>query len=415
MTEENRKELLNIINNKEFLEKFNITEKDIFKAIKLGLDELQELQKLVNEEKRKGTSFEELFHKLHGKNGEFQKETSSQKYFDLNYKSIFVTIFENNETNNYDIEKSCVHFYPDNIADNPSTYLFILDLTEPFDLYEFANYMEEDMAQELLKEHYNKIENVEDTYIIAYVLEAGSDFGVKYIRKAEMNDKNLQHIFNEGKDMFNSVDCSKFKIAIFNKNNNQYITSYSPDKSNFERRYEFKEICENIKKYNYPQNYNLKDRICWERLCNNQIQEKCLENGFKNLEEIPDIEHNIKINSKYRLLNNEVLFEDGIIIEGNVINAYISLDGLQVEKSFGLKELNYDSEYYDVYFNYDFKNKSSEIEIVCVTDTERKYYTYLPKEDEASELIRQLDEYCKSIEGKTLEDIIKEEQEREQE
>lgn len=288
-------------------------------------------------------------------------------------------------------------------------------MTEPFDLYEFANYMEDDIAQELLKEHYNKIENVEDTYIIAYVLEAGSDFGVKYIRKAEMNDKNLQHIFNEGKDMFNSVDCSKFKIAIFNKNNNQYITSYSPDKSNFERRYEFKEICENIKKYNYPQNYNLKDRIYWERLCNNQIQEKCLENGFKNLEEIPDIEHNIKINSKYRLLNNEVLFEDGIIIEGNVINAYISFDGFQVEKSFGLKELNYDSEYYDVYFNYDFKNKSSEIEIVCVTDTERKYYTYLPKEDEASELIRQLDEYCKSIEGKTLEDIIKEEQEREQE
>lgn len=415
MTEENRKELLNIINNKEILEKFNITEKDIFKAIKLGVDELQELQRLVNEEKRKGTSFEELFHKLHGKNEEFEKETSSQKYFDLNYKSIFVTIFENNETNNYDIEKSCVHFYPDNITDNPLTYLFILDLTEPFDLYEFANYMEDDIAQELLKEHYNKIENVEDTYMIAYVLEAGSDFGVKYIRKAEMNDKNLQHIFNEGKDMFNSVDCSKFKIAILNKNNNQYITSYSPDKSNFERRYDFKEICEDIKKYNYPQNYNLKDRIYWERLCNNQIQEKCLENGFKNLEEIPDIEHNIKINSNKRLLNNEVLFEDGIIIEGNVINAYISLDGFQVEKSFGLKELNYDSEYYDVYFNYDFENKSSEIEIVCVTDTERKYYTYLPKEDEASELIRQLDEYCKSIEGKTLEDIIKEEQEREQE
>ena len=127
MTKENRKELLNIINNKEFLEKFNITEKDIFKAIKLGLDELQELQKLVNEEKRKGTSFEELFHKLHGKNEDLKKETSSQKYFDLNYKSIFVTIFENNETNNYDIEKSCVHFYPDNIADNPLTYLFILD------------------------------------------------------------------------------------------------------------------------------------------------------------------------------------------------------------------------------------------------------------------------------------------------
>ena len=415
MTEENRKEILNVINDKAFLEKFNINEKDIFKSIKLGLDEFQELQRLLDEEKKKGTSFEELFSKLQGKNKDFEKETASQRYFDLNYKSIFVTVYEDTEKDRYEVEKASVHFYPDNIVDNPLTYLFILDLTEPFDLYEFANYMENDIAQELLKEHYSKVENIEDTYMIAYVLEAGSDFGVKYIRKAEMSDKNLQHIFSEGKDMFNSVDCSKFKIAIFNKNNNQYITSYSPDKSNFERRYDFKEICENIKKYNYPQNYNLKDRIYWEWLCNNQIQEKCLVNNIKNFEEIPDLEHNIKINSKHGLLNKEVLFEDGIIIEGNVINAYISLDGFQVEKTFGLKELNYDSEYYNVYLNYDFKNKSCEIQVVYVSDEERKYYTYLPKEDESTELIRQLDEYCKSIEGKTLEDIIKEEQEREQE
>lgn len=415
MTEENRKEILNIINDKEFLKKFKITEKDIFKAIKVGLDEFEELQKEINKEKIQGTSFEDLFKKFQGQNEELKKENGSQRYFDLNYKSIFVTIFEDTENDKYEVEKASVHFYPDNIVDNPLTYLFILDLTEPFDLSEFANYMDNDIAQELLKEHYSKVENIEDTYMIAYVLEAGSDFGVKYIRKAELNNENLQHIFNEGKDMFNSVDCSKFKIAIFNKNNNQYITSYSPDKSNFERRYDFKEICENIKKYNYPQNYNLKDRIYWEWLCNNQIQEKCLANNFKSFDEIPDIKHNIKINSKYRLLNKEVLFEDGIIIEGNIINAYISLDGFQVEKSFGLKELNYDSEYYNVYFNYDFKNKSSEIEVVCVSDTERKYYTYLPKKDEEVELIRQLDEYCKSIEGKTLEDIIKEEQEREQE
>ena len=415
MTEENRKEILNVINDKAFLEKFNINKKDIFKSIKLGLDEFKELQKLLDEEKKNGTSFEELFSKLQGKNEDFEKENASRRYFDLNYKSIFVTVYEDTEKDRYEVEKASVHFYPDNIVDNSLTYLFILDLTEPFDLYEFANYMENDIAQELLKEHYSKVENIEDTYMIAYVLEAGSDFGVKYIRKAEMNENNLQHIFNEGKDMFNSVDCSKFKIAIFNKNNNQYITSYSPDKSNFERRYDFKEICENIKKYNYPQNYNLKDRIYWEWLCNNQIQEKCLANNIKDFEEIPDLEHNIKINSKHRLLNKEVLFEDGIIIEGNIINAYISLDGFQVEKTFGLKELNYDSEYYNVYFNYDFKNKSCEIQVVYVSDEERKYYTYLPKEEESIELIRQLDEYCKSIEGKTLEDIIKEEQEREQE
>ena len=81
--------------------------------------------------------------------------------------------------------------------DNPLTYLFILDLTEPFDLSEFANYMENDIAQELLKEHYSKVENIEDTYMIAYVLEAGSDFGVKYIRKAELNNENLHQIFSE--------------------------------------------------------------------------------------------------------------------------------------------------------------------------------------------------------------------------
>jgi len=414
MTKENKNEILNIINDKNLLKKLNINEKDVFKAIKMGIDEFKELQKIIEDEKIKGTSFEELFENFQGQNEKLKKEDGSQRYFDLNYKSIFVTIYEDIENDNYKVEKTSVHFYPDNIVDNPLTYLFILDLTEPFDLSEFSNYMENDIAQELLKDHYSKVENIEDTYMIAYVLEAGSDYGIKYIRKAEFNNENLQQIFNEGKDMFNSVDCSKFKIVIFN-HNNQYVTSYSPDKSNFERKYNFKEICENIKKYNYPQNYNLKDRIYWERLSNNQIQEKCLVNNFKSFDEIPDIKQNIKINSKYRLLNKEVLFEDGIIVDGNIINAYISLDGFQVEKSFGLKELNYDSEYYNVYFNYDFKHKSSEIVVVCVSDLERKYYTYLPKEDEASELIRQLDEYCKSIEGKTLEDIINEEQEREQE
>lgn len=408
----NRNEILNVINDKALLEEFDITEKDIFKAIKLGLDEFKELQKKIDEEKTKGTTFEELCNQLGGENDDFERQTSSQRYFDLNYKSIFVTIFEDEKNDKYEVGKAGVHFYPDNITDGTATYLFILDLTEPLDLYEFAEYMEDDIAQELLKNHYSKVTDIENTYMIAYVLEAGSEFGVKYIRKAKMNNENLQKIFDEGKDMYNGPDCSKFKIAFFN-NNNQFITYYAPDLNNFERRYKFERVCEDIKLHNDIDSYSIMQRIELEKICKKQIQEKCLNLKINSFFEIPDIEEQTKISSKRKIHENQIDFEDGIIIEDGIINAYIDTSTFDVEENFGLKQLENDGCYYNVFLNYDIKKDNCEIEIIEVTDDKRKYYTYLPKRNEKEMLIKELERYCKSIEGLSLEELFNEEQELE--
>ena len=408
----NKNEILNVINDKAFLKEFNITEKDIFKAIKLGLDEFQELQKKIDEEKRKGITFEELCNQLGGENDDFEKQTSTQRYFDLNYKSIFVTIFEDEKNDKYEVGKAGVHFYPDNITDSTATYLFILDLTEPFDLYEFSEYMEDDIAQELLKNHYSKVTDIKNTYMIAYVLEAGSDFGVKYIRKAKMNNENLQKIFDEGKDMYNGPDCSKFKIAFFNSNN-QFITYYAPDLNNFERRYKFERVCEDIKLHNDIDSYSIMQRIELEKICKRQIQEKCLNLKINSFFEIPDIEEQIKISHKRKIHENQIDFEDGIIIEDGIINAYIDTSTFDVEENFGLKQLENDGCYYNVFLNYDIKKDNCEIEIIEVTDDKRKYYTYLPKGNEKEMLVKELEKYCKSIEGLSLEDLFNEEQELE--
>ena len=82
---------------------------------------------------------------------------------------------------------------------------------------------------------------------------------------------------------------------------------------------------------------------------------------------------------------------------------------------FGLKELNYDSDYYDVYLDYNPKEDSCKITIVAVGDDERKYYTYIPKPDEKEFLKNSLEEYTKSYEGKSVQELLDEVEELEQE
>ena len=138
-------------------------------------------------------------------------------------------------------------------------------------------------------------------------------------------------------------------------------------------------------------------------------------NDYKSIDYIPNIEQFTKINSNKRINEKEIFFEDGILIENGVINALTTLDAGQIEKNFGLKELNYDEDYYDAYLNYDSKNDSCEMTIVAVTDDDRQYYIYLPKSEEKEMLKKSLEEYVKTIEGKSIQDLLAKEEELEQE
>lgn len=122
-----------------------------------------------------------------------------------------------------------------------------------------------------------------------------------------------------------------------------------------------------------------------------------------------------EINSNRNLKAEEIWFEDGIIIENGVINALMTLDAGQVEEIYGLKELNYDEGYYDVYLDYNTKEDNCKITIVAVTDDDRKYYTYLPNIEEKELLNNSLEEYVKSYEGESIQDLVQEAEEMEQE
>ena len=124
---------------------------------------------------------------------------------------------------------------------------------------------------------------------------------------------------------------------------------------------------------------------------------------------------NLEIKSLRELKAKEIWFEDGIIIENGIINALITLDSGQVEDIFGLPELNYDLDYYDVYLNYNPKADSCEMSIVAVSDDDRKYYKYIPDQEEKAILKNSLEEYIKSYEKKSIEELLEEVEELEQE
>lgn len=123
----------------------------------------------------------------------------------------------------------------------------------------------------------------------------------------------------------------------------------------------------------------------------------------------------LEIKSLRELESKEVWFEDGIIVEKGVINALMTLDAGQVEDIFGLPELDYDLDYYDVYLDYNPKENSCEISIVAVSDDDRKYYKYIPNQEEKEILKTSLEEYIKSYEKKSIEELLEEIEELEQE
>ena len=123
----------------------------------------------------------------------------------------------------------------------------------------------------------------------------------------------------------------------------------------------------------------------------------------------------LRIDSIRELKSDEIWFEDGIMIEDKTINALMTLDAGQVEDIFGLKELNYDLDYYDVYLDYNPEENNCEITIVAVEDDNRKYYKYIPKAEEKELLIKALEEYSKSYEGKSIQELLNEVEELEQE
>lgn len=112
----------------------------------------------------------------------------------------------------------------------------------------------------------------------------------------------------------------------------------------------------------------------------------------------------LKANSQ--IVQDEIEFEQEVMIEADGINAYISTANIDLNKKFNLR---YEKDtYYDMYLNYNYLKNNIYIVIVHVSDESRKYYRYNPNREERKVLMDKLNKYIKEIYNQTIEEFIQE-------
>lgn len=154
MLNANEKDILKVMNDIEYLKCINVNFDDIEKAIKLGIKEFNELEDIVKTATNNKESFQSLCKKLQGHNETFNEKYPNYNYFDLNYKSLLVTIKEELDKENNSIQfsvlKSGVYIYPDNISSVATDEMCVLDLNEEIDFEKIYKNLENNIEEENL-------------------------------------------------------------------------------------------------------------------------------------------------------------------------------------------------------------------------------------------------------------------------
>ena len=153
MIVDNTKIIIKTMQDKKYLGDLKIQPEDIIKAVNIAQKEFDELQDIVNTFNNNNESLKDLCKILKGHNEFFDAIYPEHNYFDLNYKSILVTIIqpidENNNEKEIQLFKDEVYIYPDNISPVDTDEIFILNFNENIDLEEiiqkFHNEIEENL------------------------------------------------------------------------------------------------------------------------------------------------------------------------------------------------------------------------------------------------------------------------------
>lgn len=148
----NEKEILKVMQNKEYLELLDVNVDDIEKAVRIGIKEFKEIQETVNGAFSDKEDFYDLCKRLNWHNETFNQKYPDYNYFDLNYKSLLITIKEKLDQNNKPIEfntsKLDVYIYPDNISKVSTDEICILDLKEEIDFEKVYKNLEKNIEEE---------------------------------------------------------------------------------------------------------------------------------------------------------------------------------------------------------------------------------------------------------------------------
>lgn len=153
MLEQDIKKVISIMKDKKYLKNLKIKPRDIIKAIKLAQEEFKELENIIDTANDNGDNIEMLCQKLKGHNENFNVKYPDNKYFDLNYKSLLVTIIQpidkNNQNQLIKVSKNNVYIYPDNISKCLTDEIVQLDFNEKLNLDEIieARYINQELVE----------------------------------------------------------------------------------------------------------------------------------------------------------------------------------------------------------------------------------------------------------------------------
>lgn len=121
-------EIIKKMKDVELLDLLKITDMDILRMVQIAEEELAELKKII---KSKNLDFEELCNEFGGHNLFIDKNNENENYFDLNYKSLLVTIREK-DGEYYVVEKG-VYIYADNVSNVDIDEILVIDMDKQID------------------------------------------------------------------------------------------------------------------------------------------------------------------------------------------------------------------------------------------------------------------------------------------
>lgn len=164
----NETQIIDAMNDMTLINELKITPEDIVKCVKIAKSEVDELEEIINKSYEQGESFEKLCKRLGGHNLSLNEKYPYYNYFDLNYKSLLITVKqeldENNNPIKFLLQKDDVYIYPNNIYNGAADNLFTLNFEENID-FDYINdsininYEESTVNEEIVEIDYQKIEN----------------------------------------------------------------------------------------------------------------------------------------------------------------------------------------------------------------------------------------------------------------
>lgn len=251
--EENEEQIINVMRDTEYLKLLKVDKKAILEAIILAKKEFNELKEKVQEANAFDKTLEYLYKELKGHNGEFHNKFPENNYFDVNYKSLLVTITQAINMDKKEIlpiflSNTGIYIYPDNISKINTDELFVLDDLDYIDIEKLENEVKKNFIPKRVDDSYdsfivvdllltnnNEISNkIRNECLKLEAKENYSDYSYRteLILDDDKNikDNNIFYIDSEGRKnlldyKLNNIELEAVKDKIkedkiFKKNNN---------------------------------------------------------------------------------------------------------------------------------------------------------------------------------------------------